>query len=126
MNLLLDTHALLWWLADGPELPGSTRERIADTRNNVVVSAASTWEIVIKVRLGRLKLPLDAFHEQLATSHFTLLPITIEHTRAYAGLPRHHKDPFDRMLIAQALHEKLVFVTKDATVARYPVETLWA
>lgn len=125
MNLLLDTHALLWWLADSPELPGKARERIADSRNSVIVSAATTWEIAIKVRLGRLKIPLDAFHEQLSESRFLLLPITIEHTRAYAGLPRHHKDPFDRMLVAQATHEKLTLVTKDKTLTRYPVETLW-
>src|SRR5690242_10451915 len=101
MRLLLDTHILLWWLADSPSLPDQAREWIANPANAVFVSAVSLWEIWLKQSLGKLKLPSD-FEEKLAAESFESLPLLEAHTRGLASLPWHHRDPFDRMLIAQA------------------------
>lgn len=119
MRLLLDTNALLWWLAD-EGLTVKAREAIADSANLVAVSAVSAWEISIKKALGKLAAPDDLEH-QVQTGGFTPLPITIAHGVAAGQLPRHHDDPFDRMLIAQALAEGLTIVTRDKRFDEYSV-----
>jgi PIN domain nuclease of toxin-antitoxin system len=127
VRLLLDTHVLLWWLADDPALNDAARAAIADPANAVWVSAASAWEIAIKSALGRLHLPQPACEfvpVALAENDFAPLPIAVDHALRVADLPPLHGDPFDRMLIAQALAEGLTLVTADAALARYPVPVL--
>jgi PIN domain nuclease of toxin-antitoxin system len=101
VTLLLDTHVLLWWLADDPRLTPAMREAIADPSTSVVVSAASAWEAAIKAAVGKLRVP-DGFRDELTRHGFDELPVTVEDGRAACALPRRHSDPFDRMLIAQA------------------------
>ena len=119
MRLLLDTHALLWWLAD-EGLNAPAREAIADPANLVAVSAASAWEISIKKTLGKLTAPDDLEH-QVQEGGFVALPISLAHGVAAGRLPRHHEDPFDRMLIAQAMAEGLTIVTRDKHFDAYGV-----
>ncbi len=117
MNLLLDTNVLLWWLADSPRLSGDARKMI--TLSPVVyVSAATTWEIEIKRALCKLKAP-ENLEEELSANHFVPLAITVVHSTAAARLPRHHDDPFDRMLIAQSALESLALVTSDKRLKDY-------
>jgi PIN domain nuclease of toxin-antitoxin system len=118
MRLLLDTHILLWWLADSPSLSHRARELIAEPDNAVFVSAVSLWEIRLKQSLGKLQLPAD-FDERLAGESFENLPLLADHTREVASLPWHHRDPFDRMLIAQARAARLTFVTADRIASHY-------
>ena len=124
-RLLLDTHAFLWWLADAPQLGNLARKAISDERNDVFVSAATGWEIAIKRAAGKLQAPdnLDAMVEE---SGFTPLPISFFHGEQAGALPMHHRDPFDRMLVAQAQAEGLVIVTGDPDIPRYGVRTLAA
>ena len=122
MRLLLDTHALLWWLADRG-LTDHARDVIADPGNLVMVSAASAWEISIKQALGKVSAP-DDLEQQVEESGFTPLPISIAHGLAAGRLPRHHDDPFDRMLIAQAVGESLTIVTHDKRFSSYNVAVL--
>ena len=124
MRLLLDTHALLWWLADEGLSPQS-REAIADPDNLVAVSAASAWEISIKKSLGKLAAP-DDLEQQIRAGGFTELPITIAHGIAAGRLARHHEDPFDRVLIAQAIAEGMTIVTRDKRFNNYAVALLAA
>jgi PIN domain nuclease of toxin-antitoxin system len=119
VRLLLDTHALLWWLADEGLIP-QAREAIADPANLVAVSAASAWEISIKKALGKLSAP-DDLEQQVQTSGFIPLPITIAHALAAGQLSRHHEDPFDRMLVAQAIAEGMTIVTRDKRFEDYDV-----
>ncbi|MGH3084870.1 MAG: type II toxin-antitoxin system VapC family toxin [Gaiellaceae bacterium] len=123
MRLLLDTHVLLWWLADDPTLRREAREAIADGESVVVVSAASAWEIAIKRATGRLEAP-DDLEAQLERNRFLPLPIAIGHALHAGELPPHHDDPFDRVLVAQAELERLTIVTRDKNIARYGVGTL--
>jgi PIN domain nuclease of toxin-antitoxin system len=118
MRLLLDTHILLWWLADSSALPDRARELVADPDNTVFVSAVSLWEIWLKQSLGKLTLPAN-FEEKLTAEGFEQLPLLAAHTHAVAALPWHHRDPFDRMLIAQARAAELKFVTADTIAAAY-------
>lgn len=122
MRLLLDTHALLWWLAD-EGLTTQARDAIADPANVVVVSAASAWEISIKKALGKLASP-DDLEQQVHAGGFLPLPISIAHGVAAGQLARHHEDPFDRMLIAQAYAEGLTIVTRDKRFSEYGVALL--
>ena len=122
MRLLLDTHALLWWLAD-EGLTTQARDAIADPANVVVVSAASAWEISIKKALGKLVAP-DDLEQQVQAGGFLPLPISIAHGVAAGQLARHHEDPFDRMLIAQAHAEGLTIVTRDKRFSEYGVALL--
>jgi PIN domain nuclease of toxin-antitoxin system len=122
LRLLLDTHTLLWWLADEHLAPEASA-RIADPLNEVAVSAASAWEISIKKALGKLAAP-DDLEQQIFASDFTPLPIGIGHALAAGQLPRHHEDPFDRMLIAQAQTEHMTVVTRDKRFAEYDVAIL--
>jgi len=117
MNLLLDTHALLWWLDDPATLSEEARLAIADSKNMVFVSAASVWEITIKKGLGKLDAP-NNLEEVIAENRFSPLPITIAHALAVSQLPRHHNDPFDRTLAAQAKVEGLTLVTTASTLVR--------
>jgi PIN domain nuclease of toxin-antitoxin system len=125
VRLLLDSHVLLWSLADSPELRRELKQEIKDPGNDVMVSAASVWEIAIKKRLGKLDAPDDLL-EAIEACDFTALSITVVHAMAAASLPRHHDDPFDRMLIAQAQSEGLVLVTRDRHFTAYEVEVLRA
>ncbi|MBI3890224.1 MAG: type II toxin-antitoxin system VapC family toxin [Candidatus Wallbacteria bacterium] len=123
MRLPLDTHILLRWLDDAPELSAEGRALIADAGNVVVVSAVSVWEIRIKEGLGKLRLPLT-FAEVLEREPFEKLPVTVHHAHRLKGLPAHHRDPFDRMLIVQAQCENLTLVTADEILGRYDVSSL--
>ena len=123
MRLLLDTHALLWWLSDWDEIAETTRDAIADPENEVFVSAVSGWEIAIKKARGRLVAP-DNLSAVVEKKHFEHLPLSFEHTERAAVLPPHHRDPFDRMLVAQAQAEGLVLVTRDARIPLYDVPTM--
>jgi PIN domain nuclease of toxin-antitoxin system len=125
MTLLLDTCALLWWLDDPDRLSAEAREAIRDGRNAVYVSAASAWEIAIKTALGKLDAP-DDLGGALAANRFLHLPVTIPHALAVRTLPDHHRDPFDRLLIAQALHEGLRLVSRDSDIAKYHVPQITA
>lgn len=125
MKLLLDSHAYLWWLDDHPDLSARARSAIADPANVVVVSAASIWEIEIKRSLGRLDAGDADLVGEIAMNRFVELPIEARHAAAAARLPRHHDDPFDRMLIAQAQLEGLICVTRDRAFSEYGTATLW-
>lgn len=118
MRLLLDTHIVLWWLADAPELRPEHRALIADGANEVLVSAISVAEIAIKASLGKLYAP-DDIAAAIAESGFEELPFTSAHAEMLRGLPWHHRDPFDRMLVAQALVDGLSLVSIDARVGAY-------
>lgn len=122
-RLLLDTHVLLWWLSDDSQLGEKTRRAISNPRNQVYVSAASTWEISIKKTMGKLSAPddMDAIVED---EGFDKLPITLFHGEQAGLLPEHHKDPFDRMLIAQAQSEGLIIVTNDEKITQYGIRTM--
>jgi len=122
VNLLLDTHALLWWLDDSSLAPGA-REAIADPENLVAVSAASVWEIEIKRALGKLDAPAGIV-DAVRASEFEPLPIALEHAELAGGLPDHHRDPFDRMLVAQATLLGLTVVTRDPAFTSYAVGVL--
>jgi PIN domain nuclease of toxin-antitoxin system len=119
---LLDTHALLWWLADAG-LTDQARDAIADPANLIMVSAASAWEISIKKALGKLAAP-DDLEQQVDAGGFSALPVSVAHAIAAGQLPRHHDDPFDRMLIAQAFAEGLTIVTHDKRFTDYDVAML--
>lgn len=123
MNLLLDTHVLLWALTDDERLRPEARSVISDGRNVVHVSAVSAWEITIKRALGKLRAP-DDLAEQLGNAGFEGLDVTVEHALAVGALPDLHRDPFDRLLIAQARVASLTLVTNDAQVQRYDVALL--
>jgi PIN domain nuclease of toxin-antitoxin system len=123
VNVLIDTHILLWWLADDRALPQGARSVIADPTNTVVVSAATVWEIAIMQAAGRLDAP-DDLMPTLANNEFDTLPMTASHAFDAARLPPHHADPFDRMLIAQAAAEGLTLVTADRRFTYYDVPLL--
>ncbi len=123
MLLLLDTHAFLWWNADDRALGPRAREAIADPDNVVYVSAATAWEIAVKRRAGKLEAPGE-IADWIRDDGFSDLAIEVEHAIASAELPEHHRDPFDRLLIAQARLEDLTLVTSDVEIVRYDVETL--
>lgn len=124
MRLLLDTNAFLWWRDESPRLSSRISDQIRDPANDVVVSIVSFWEISIKRGLGKLRF-LDDFEEVMAEEEFDLLGVRYSHLRALEGLPRHHGDPFDRLLIAQSISESLPVVTNDKAFTRYDVRTLW-
>jgi PIN domain nuclease of toxin-antitoxin system len=122
VNLLIDTQALLWWLADD-RLSQTAQAQITDPENSVAVSAATVWEAEIKRVSGKLDPPEDLL-ERLESDRIPTIPITAEHGRAAARLPVHHKDPFDRVIVAQAQLEGLTILTADPLVARYQVAVL--
>ncbi len=122
MRLLIDTHILLWWLADDDRLPEGPREAV-NTAAEVRFSTASVWEIAIKRKLGRLTVPED-YLDAVDAGEIDLLPITGQHAEIAGALPRHHEDPFDRMLVAQADAEDVTLVTADEVFERYGISTL--
>jgi PIN domain nuclease of toxin-antitoxin system len=127
-RLLLDTQAFLWWIGDDVRLSRRARSAIAAGRDGCFVSMATCWEISIKVSLGKLELeePLDGLiPEQLAINNFSLLPIEFAHVARVGRLPFHHRDPFDRLLAAQALIDDLTVVSVDPVFPRYGVKRLW-
>ena len=123
VKLLLDTHVILWWQRDDRRLNKAARRAIADA-DVVWVSAASAWELMIKVTRGRLRLA-EPFPVLLAADNFTELPLTVAHAEALAGLPPHHGDPFDRVLVAQARVEGATLVTHDRALAPYGGAVIW-
>lgn len=126
--LLLDTHALLWWIAGDAHLSRAARRAIADESATVFVSAASAWEVATKVRLGKLSDPFgvsDALGAHVAAQGFHELPITLQHGRRAGNLPGPHKDPFDRMLIAQALGDGLTVVSNETIFDAYGIQRVW-
>lgn len=125
MTLLLDTHALLWWLADDRRLSKAARQAIADPTTIVYVSAATAWEIAIKRALGKLSAPND-LEEQMRAGGLTELAISVGDALLAGTLPLHHADPFDRMLVAQAQRGGLTIVTRDEAIPRYGVSILAA
>jgi PIN domain nuclease of toxin-antitoxin system len=127
MRLLLDTHMFLWFLSDESKIPEGTRDAISSRENSVLVSAASVWEIAIKASIGRLKIAradVMKLPELIDASGFDELPVLARHAAAVSALPMHHRDPFDRLLIAQTRTERLALVTIDPAIRRYDVETL--
>ena len=128
MKVLLDTHAFLWWIIDSPLIPLQVRNIISDSDNELFLSAASCWEIAIKAKIGRIKLPNKPrifVPEQMALNAMQGLPIQISHALHVFGLPHFHRDPFDRMIVAQAQLEKLPILTSDSLIAQYKVKTIW-
>lgn len=124
MILLLDTHALIWALEASPRLSSTARDAIEDTSNTVLASVVSAWEIAIKRALGQLATP-DDLEGTLVAAGFSKRLVTFADVRRLETLPAHHRDPFDRMLIAQAIEEGASLVSVDPKVARYPVHVLW-
>ena len=127
-RLLLDTHTFLWWVGDAPELKSTAKRAIADIRNECYLSVASCWEMAIKAGLGKLRLakPIERFiTEQLTANGFTLLNIDLRHAAKVEKLPFYHRDPFDRLLIAQAMMEKLTIVSADRAFSKYGAKVLW-
>jgi PIN domain nuclease of toxin-antitoxin system len=128
VRALLDTHTFLWWITDDQRLSLRAREIIADGRNDLLFSAASGWEIAIKAGLGRLEVPdnLDRFMtEQLSRNAIQVLPVYLSHALRVYTLPDYHRDPFDRLLVSQAVLEKLALLSADPQIARYPVDLVW-
>lgn len=128
VKLLLDTHALLWWWTDDPKLSPRARELIGESEARVLVSAASAWEIATKHRLGKLGLPpslLQRYPALLAADRFETLPVTAEHALVAGSYPQPHRDPFDRMLAAQAEVESVPLLSCDEVLLQFGVEVIW-
>jgi PIN domain nuclease of toxin-antitoxin system len=128
MKVLLDTHAFLWWITDDDRLGQRARKVIADGSHDVFFSAASAWEIAVKAGLGRLRVTDDLerfIPAQVSANGFHVMPVHLHHALAVRALPEHHRDPFDRLLIAQAMRESLVLLSGDPEVRRYPIKVVW-
>jgi PIN domain nuclease of toxin-antitoxin system len=128
MTLLLDTHSFLWFWWDDPQLSGTAKQAICDATNRNLISTASCWEIAIKVSLKKLDLgaPYRGFiHEHMVRNNFELLQITDEHLAMLVDLPFHHKDPFDRLLVAQSLYEQIPIVSVDPQLDAYGITRIW-
>jgi PIN domain nuclease of toxin-antitoxin system len=122
---LLDTHAMLWMLSGDKRMSRAARDVIDDPACNLIISTASLWEVAIKRSLGKLTAPLDLARRLAATGQVELLPIFPRHAEAVGELPWHHRDPFDRLLVAQALLEDLVLVSSDRQLVGYGVDVVW-
>ncbi len=123
MRYLIDTHILLWWLNNDKRLSSQVSGILSDANNEIYVSIVSPWEIGVKVRIN--KLPLQTTLEEVFENiEFAMLPISLEHVVTFSKLPLHHKDPFDRMLIAQAQVENLTFITSDPKIKQYDIPVL--
>lgn len=128
MRLLLDTHAWLWFVLGDNSLTPAARSAIEDAQNEKLISAASYWELAIKASLGKFRLPrpyADFIDHAIRGQGFSVLPIAASHATIVSELPFHHRDPFDRLLVAQALAENIHLVSADATFDRYGVRRLW-
>ena len=129
MNYLLDTNVWLWSLWEPDRIAPTARQEIADLSNTVFLSAVTSWEVSIKAAAGKLKLPeapTSYVPQRMAQQGLRPLPVSHPHALAVFALPLHHRDPFDRMLVAQAISEGLTLITSDRELKRYPVEILWA
>jgi len=124
LKVLLDTHVLLWWLADDKRLGTPARDMIADPGNEILVSVVSLWEIVVKLRVGKLRGDVAEVSDAIERGGFMLLPISVANLRELAGLPVHHRDPFDHLLIAQAISEQATLLSGDENIFRYSVQVL--
>lgn len=128
MRVLLDTHAFLWWINEDTRMSERTTEIFSDGDNELLFSAASSWEMAIKIGLGKLRVSGEFgsyLSRCLAENAMEVLPVSFAHTVGVARLPHHHRDPFDRILVAQALIEEIPIVSADDSISRYPVETIW-
>jgi PIN domain nuclease of toxin-antitoxin system len=127
MDLLIDTQALIWYVTNNPLLSPNAKNLIEDNLNTRTASIGSFWEITIKVNLNKLNLPksLEGFLMQYSQSQISLLEITLEHISEVSKLPQHHRDPFDRLLIAQAITENLVIISTDVVFDSYNVTRIW-
>lgn len=128
MTALLDTHAFLWWVDDDPRLSPAARTALSDRANVIFVSAVSGWEIAVKAGLGKLTLSSEPgvfVPRHMARNGFRVLPIKMDHVLAVFGLPMHHKDPFDRLLVAQSIVENVPIISCDPLLAQYPVKIIW-
>lgn len=125
MRLLLDSHALLWFFTTPEKLPAAAHRAIKSGENEVYASLASAWEIAIKVAIRRLDFDMQSLERALAAMGIQALGISLQHTARVAILPPHHRDPFDRMLVAQALCESMTLVSRDRELAKYGVKLLW-
>lgn len=128
MRVLLDTHPLLWFLLDDGRLSRNARSMIADRGNDLLISPASYWEIAIKISLGKYAMEEDFaefWEREIAGNHWTILPISVRHSSVVATLPFHHRDPFDRLLIAQAMSEAVPIVSGDRAFDQYGVVRVW-
>jgi PIN domain nuclease of toxin-antitoxin system len=124
VRLLVDSHAFLWWSEESPALGRAAHEAIADPKNEVLISVATLWELTIKASSGKLSLPAD-LETMVASQGLAVLSITFPHLTRLAGLPRLHRDPFDRMIIAQGLAEGIPIATGDRVFAAYGVQVVW-
>ena len=126
MKYLLDTHAFLFWMIDSPELPARVRALLQEHRSQVAFSVLSAWEMTIKTASGKLSgVSLTTLTQDIRTQGFPVLEFTLDHVQVLASLPSYHQDPFDRGLIATALSENLILLTRDSQFKRYGVEVLW-
>ena len=127
MNLLLDTHAFIWFVENDKQMPAKTKAEIEKESNSILVSVASLWEITIKLSLGKLEIKssLEKIIKEVAENGFELLPILPEHFLALSKLKYYHRDPFDRLIIAQGQFENLLIVSKDVTFDTYKVKRIW-
>ena len=128
MRILLDTHSFLWFIEGSHKLSGKAREIIADFENELLLSVGSLWEITIKTSLGKLELsePLEELTKnQLKEDEINVLPIELKHLWALKKLPFHHRDPFDRLIVAQGISENLPIISKDSAFSDYDVEIIW-
>jgi PIN domain nuclease of toxin-antitoxin system len=124
LRLLLDTHAALWWLTDDQRLSETAARHVADDSNQVLLSAAVVWEVAVKRSLGKLRAPPD-FAAALLAGGLQPLAVTVEHAEAVEHLPWHHRDPFDRLLVAQASSEGAAIVSRDAALRDYGIPVIW-
>lgn len=128
MKLLWDTHTFIWWDSEPAKLSPKALALCQDRQNVVLLSVVSVWEIQIKLQLGKLRLALplrEIVESQRQTNDIEILPITLEHVLSLESLPAHHKDPFDRLLVAQAIVEEAVLVSADPNIAKYAVQVVW-
>ena len=124
MRLLLDTHVLLWWFADDRRLGSRARALIGNPAHDVLVSVVALWEVALKLRVGKLRADIAEIGNAIGREGFLLLPIEVSHLLALASLPAHHRDPFDHLLIAQAIVENADLMTEDRYASRYPVRVM--
>jgi len=125
VRLLLDSHVLVWWLADSPRLNRTIDAHLANPDADIFVSAATTWELAIKISIGRLDVAIDDLMQVFTSGYADKLDVTVAHGFMAAQLPMHHRDPFDRMLVAQARAEGLMLVTSDRALEHYDLPILW-
>ena len=127
MNILPDTHAFMWFVNGDPMLGKAAKDAIENLENKALMSVASLWEIAVKVNIGKLSLsrPYTEIKDRMEENFIELLPITFDHTVLLTDLPLHHRDPFDRLIIAQAMTGKMTVLTKDENFNHYPIDIIW-